>query len=428
MCVLKKGDMFMVIKEIDGLTFNNFANNHYLKNFFQTNEYGELMKNSDFSVMFVGGYENNEICAGSLILYKTMGPNIKFGYAPRGFIIDYYNIDLLTEFTKKIKAYFFNKGFAFIKINPEITYAILNFNEKSKSINARNKDLIDTLKSLGYVKLKDNLYFESVLPKYTPVISLRNYDLNNINNDTKNNIFLCERKGIRLALGDEKDLETFYEFVKHKKNKTFAYYKHFYNKYKNSDMVDLVMVEINYELYAKFLQKEFIYHSSLNDEANKIFENNPQDIVAYNNKMESDRVIEDIKADIFNVNKRMQENVTKEYIGGAFVVRHEGRVTIIITGHYNNYSDIDVKEFLFYKMIEMYQNANYKFIDLYGITADYTDKNPYKSLNEFKLRFNPVVYEYIGEFDLIVNKAFHQLLWSTNKIQKEFYKPTIKKN
>lgn len=418
----------MNIKEIDGASFNAFASKHILKNFFQSAEYGELMKNSDFSVMFIGAYKNDEICAGSLILYKTIGPNIKYGYAPRGFLVDYYDTSLLKEFTKKVKDYFFAKGFAFIKINPEITYSILDFDDKSKTINARNKELIDTLKSIGYVKLKDNLYFESVLPKYTPVISYGDYDLSCVSDEMKENIMLCERKGIRLVLGNEGDLETFYEFVKHKKNKTFAYYKHFYDKFNKSDKVDLVMVEINYELYAKFLQKEFVYHSSLNDEANRLFESNPGDIDAYNNKMESDRVMEEIKADIFHANKRMQENVMKEYIGGAFIVRHEGRVTIVITGQDNNYSDIDVKEFMFYKIIEMYKNANYKFIDLYGITADYTDNNPYKKLNEFKLRFNPVVYEYIGEFDLIVNKAFHQLLWSTNKIQKEFYKPTIKRN
>ena len=61
-------------------------------------------------------------------------------------------------------------------------------------------------------------------------------------------------------------------------------------------------------------------------------------------------------------------------------------------------------------------------MDLNGITGDFTNKNPYRELNRFKLKFKPTVYEYIGEFDLIVNKPIHQILWSTNKIQKEFYR------
>ena len=77
----------MIIKEIDGDTFNSFANNHILKNFFQTKEYGELMKNSDFQVMYIGAYLDNTIVAGSLILWKVIGPNMKYGYAPRGLFL-----------------------------------------------------------------------------------------------------------------------------------------------------------------------------------------------------------------------------------------------------------------------------------------------------------------------------------------------------
>ena len=115
-----------------------------------------------------------------------------------------------------------------------------------------------------------------------------------------------------------------------------------------------------------------------------------------------------------------------EILGGALIVKHEGRITIEITGQNADFVGIDIKTYLYYKIIEEYKKAGYLFLDMNGITADFTDKNPYKSLNDFKLKFKPTTYEYIGEFDLIVNKPFHQLLWSTNKIQKEFYKPAIK--
>ena len=106
----------MIIKEIDGNTFNEFANNHTLKNFYQTYEYGELMSHSDFSSMYIGGFINETMVAGSLILYKTIGPSMKYGYAPRGFLVDYYDNEQLTKFTKGVKDFFFKKGFAFIKI------------------------------------------------------------------------------------------------------------------------------------------------------------------------------------------------------------------------------------------------------------------------------------------------------------------------
>ena len=417
----------MIVKEIDADTFNEFANNHMLKNFYQTKQYGELMSHSDFDVMYIGGYEDDVLKAASLILHKTIGPSMKYGYAPRGFLIDYYNTELLGTFTKKIKDFFFKKGFAFIKINPEITFSKIDFNSQSKIINSKNKDLIDTLKSLGYDKLKDNLYFESLLPKYTPVIYLPNYDFNALDDSIKKSIEEAEINGLSLITGSIDNIDEFYNFVEKKDNKTMPYYKLFYEIFNKDDMADLIFVELNYDTYVKYLQKQYAIESEKNDMINKEFNENPQNNDLYNNKMKSDQILSKISSKIAESNFKVQENKTKELVAAAFIVKHQGRVTILIDGRNKEFDTCDSKTYMYYKIIEEYKKKGYLFFDLYGITADYSETNPYKELNKFKLKFKPEVFEYIGEFDLIVNKPFHQLLWSTNKIQKEFYKPAIKK-
>lgn len=417
----------MDIKEIKPEVFSEYAKNHILKNFFQTKEYGDLMKHSDFSVMYVGAYHKGLIVGASLILYKSIGPNMKYGYAPRGFLVDFYDEALLKMFTKKIKEYFLMRGFAFIKINPEVTYSVVNFDDKSKLVNSKSKDLVLRLKELGYDKLRDNLYFESLLPKYTPVINLPNYDFSVLDEKLINNMKDAEISGISMSIGNEEDIEKFYSFVNDKESKTSTYYKFFYKEFKKSDMVDLLMVNLNYETYVKYLQKQYIVEQETNDALNRQFEMTPNDAALYAKKTRSDDIMNRISADMALANQRMQENNPKEVLGSAFVVKYEGRVTIIISGYNKDFQGIDVKSYIFYKIIEEYKKAGYLYLDLYGITADFTDSNPYKTLNDFKLKFKPTVYEYIGEFDLIVNKPFHQLLWSTNQIQKEFYKPAIKR-
>ena len=417
----------MDIKEIKPEVFSEYAKNHILKNFFQTKEYGDLMNHSDFSVMYVGAYHKGLIVGASLILYKSIVPNMKYGYAPRGFLVDFYDEALLKMFTKKIKEYFLMKGFAFIKINPEVTYSVVNFDDKSKLVNSKSKDLVLRLKELGYDKLRDNLYFESLLPKYTPVINLPNYDFSVLDEKLINNMKDAEISGISMSIGNEEDIEKFYSFVNDKESKTSTYYKFFYKEFKKSDMVDLLMVNLNYETYVKYLQKQYIVEQESNDALNRQFEMTPNDAALYAKKTRSDDIMNRISADMALANQRMQENNPKEVLGAAFVVKYEGRVTIIISGYNKDFQGIDVKSYIFYKIIEEYKKAGYLYLDLYGITADFTDSNPYKALNDFKLKFKPTVYEYIGEFDLIVNKPFHQLLWSTNQIQKEFYKPAIKR-
>lgn len=417
----------MKVREINADEFTTFSTKHLMKNFYQTKQYGSLMSHSDFNTMYIGGYENNQLVAASLVLYKSLSVGMKYGYAPRGFLIDYSNRKLLQDFTKGVKDLFFKKGFAFIKINPEINSSILNFDEKTKTINEDGKQIIRTLKELGYDKLKDNLYFESVLPKYTPVIYLPGYEFDDLDQNLIDTLRHNELSGIKLTVGNEEDLETFYSFINEQDSKTFTYYKYFYQIFKKDDMVDLLLIELNYDTYVKYLQKQYIYEQEKNEKINYEFHQEPNNMELYNKKMASDQVLAKISSDIVLANTRMQEDHNREILGGAFVVKNQGRITIIASGNNNSFAGIDLKTYMYYKIIKEYKEADYIYLDLNGITADFSDTNPYKELNEFKLKFKPTCYEYIGEFDLIVNKPFHQLLWSTNKIQKEFYKPAIKK-
>ena len=407
--------------------FDNFAYHHKYSTYYQTSAYAETSRYEGLNTFYIGFVQDNELVGVTLFLHKTIYLYYKYAYAPRGFLIDFYDEPLLKTFSKKIKDYFFLKGFAFIKINPEITYSVINFDDKSKLINSNSKQLIAELKELGYDKLRDNLYFESLLPKYTPVIYLPTYDFNVLDNKLVSDMKESELKGVSIVSGNEDDIEKFYSFVSDKESKTSTYYKFFYKEFKKSDMVDLLMVNLNYETYVKYLQKQYIYEQEKNDDINKAFQNNPNDSSLYAQKTKSDDIMNRISSDIALANQRMKENTLKELLGAAFVVKYEGRVTIIISGYNKDFQGIDIKTYIFYKIIEEYKKAGYLYLDMYGITADFTDTNPYKELNEFKLKFKPTVYEYIGEFDLIVNKPFHQLLWSTNKIQKEFYKPAIKR-
>ncbi len=412
----------MKVKEIDIDTFNAFATKHVLKNFYQSKQYGNLMKKSEYSVMYIGGYKDETLVAASLILYKNIAPSIKYGYAPRGFLIDYYDTDLLKEFSKKVKDFFFTKGYAFIKINPEVTYAIVDLEKQTKVISSKSEALIKTLKESGYDKLKDNLYFESLLPKFTPVINLTTFDLNNLSNEVKDQINGIDEKGAYFTTGKKEDIELFYSFIEDKATKNKSYYEAMMDNFKPDDMIDLLLLNLDYSNFVTYLQRRYAQEQSNNDAINNLFRDDPQNDELYNKKMQSDKLLSDISSDIALANQKMQENILKDVYGGALIIKHEGRITIFITGQKNEFKLIDFKTFMYYKIIKEYQNAGYLFMDLNGITGDFTDKNPYKELNQFKLKFKPTVYEYIGEFDLIVNKPIHQILWSTNKIQKEFYK------
>ena len=88
-------------------------------------------------------------------------------------------------------------------------------------------------------------------------------------------------------------------------------------------MVDLVFVELNYDTYVKYLQKQYLYESEKNEQINKEFNDNPKSIDLYNRKMKSDQIMAKLSSKITESNLKVQENNTREILGSAFVVKHQ---------------------------------------------------------------------------------------------------------
>ena len=61
----------------------------------------------------------------------------------------------------------------------------------------------------------------------------------------------------------------------------------------------------------------------------------------------------------------------------------------------------------FVKMLgnEKYSKEGYKKFNFGGISNPNLKDNQYKGLNDFKLNFGSKVYEFIGDFELIINNA-----------------------
>ena len=99
----------MTLKEIAVEEFTNFVKESPLGTYYQTREYALLMGNYGYDYDFIGMYdEYSNLKAASLILIKKVR-NLKYGYAPRGFIIDYFNKELVTEFMCELIKYYKKK-------------------------------------------------------------------------------------------------------------------------------------------------------------------------------------------------------------------------------------------------------------------------------------------------------------------------------
>lgn len=406
----------MFIREMSIAEFKEFANTHFIGNFHESINYALIKAEEGFEYEFIA-YGADDIVGAALILYKKIG-SVYFGYSPRGFLIDYSNDYLLEDFTNKIKEYYKNRNFAFIKINPEIAIAKLNKDTMNFEYN-ENYKIIDMLTKNGYKKLKNNMNFEALLPRVNAIIKLDGYDYNNLSKNTRNKVKKGIRKGLILEKANPDKLNIFYKFIKNKINRDEYYYNDFYNVFSKTLDVDLMLVKVDYKAF--LINAQEAYNEELRRNAsfnNKLITNNNAN--AINAKMNSDKALLSYKNDIAEASKNLNTGL-ETYVAGALVIKHQNRVIIQISGFNKAMSRFSPNYFLYYALIKYYQQE-YKYLDLNGITADLSKENHYYGLNRFKMGFNPDVYEYIGEFDLVIDEKQYEKLLKSGALAKEFNK------
>ena len=406
----------MNINEMSIDEFKEFVRTHFIGNFHESINYALIKAEEGYEYEFIS-YGGDEVVGAALILYKKIG-TYYYGYSPRGFLIDYSNSFLLQDFTKKIKEFYEKKNFIFIKINPEIAIAKLNKKTMNFEYN-ENYKIVDNLINCGYKKLKSNMNFEALLPRVNAIINVDDFNVNNLNKNTRNKIKKGFRKGLVLEKCDHTKLDIFYQFIKNKIKKDEYYYNDFYNVFSQTADVDLLLVKVDYKKFLIYstnaYNNELRINSYLN---NKLLTNNNSNVI--NSKMNSDKALLSYKNDIAEASKDL--NTGKDtYVAGALVIKYQNRVIIEISGFDKNMSRFSPNYFLYYTLIKYY-SKNYKYIDLNGITADLSKDNAYYGLNRFKMGFNPNVYEYIGEFDLVINEKEYNKLLKSGLLAKEFNK------
>lgn len=407
----------MKLKNLSIFEFDKFAESHLLGSYHQSSNYALLASEQGYEYDLLGFVDDQgNIYAASLILSKKIGMFTRYGYAPKGFLIDYYNQNLLKEFTQALIKYYYKKNFAFIKINPEISIGTMDY--KNKRITYNKNQIIDsTLKSLNFRKLEGEKHFETKIPQFNAVQILKSTNLRTISKNTRNKINKSIRNGLSLIKGERDDIAILYEFIKNKVNHPINHYYNYYNAFARNNSIDIFLVQIDFEKCLINLRQKYEEEVENNNILVQKVMENPNE-ANLKRKLSSDNALNIYRENIKVATQYLAINKT-DYIAGAITIKYKNRIYILISGYNPEFKRFCPNYFLHFKLIEYYKK-DYDFLDLNGITGDFNGSNPYKGLNEFKLGFNPLAFEYIGEYDFIINDGLYKSLDQSGQLAKEF--------
>ena len=104
--------------------------------------------------------------------------------------------------------------------------------------------------------------------------------------------------------------------------------------------------------------------------------------------------------------KQYPEGIT---IAGTIIIKSKNTIHLIMDGYNKEYSKLCPLYLARWEIIQHYLNTEYKYFDMNAITGLFEENNKYKNLNDMKFGYNAKAYEYIGEFNLIVNTPMYTL-------------------
>lgn len=411
----------MYIKELTNAEFNLFTDSYPYFSIYQTSEYGFIMNTQNYTSLFLGLMDDNKILAASLILIEKEGM-FKYAYAPKGFLIDYNNKELVEKFTELIKEYLGKKKIMAIKINPMIIKSSYDYITNTTHENPNYEEQINFLKSLDYYHLGYNNLFEAFKPRYDAIIDLNKPIttlFGNMNKNFKNKVKSADKNGVRIIKGNDNEIDYLYEEVKNKYPRDKKYFEDVLFFFKKRNMIDYYYAKLDTNAYLINVQKRYQKQMDLCNKLNsKLFKNaGKNNIKLINNKIYEENKLNELKNELVFATKLLKEEPKGILLATMLIAKYRDEVYIFMDGYNKDFKKLNAKHLMTWKLIEKYSNEKYKRFNLGGMTNPTINNEKYKGLNEFKLSFNARCVEYIGDLELITNNTLYSLYRNSKPIR-----------
>lgn len=404
----------MKIVTLNEQEFDNYSINHQYSSYYQTSSYGSLMSTCGLKPIYLGFYDGAELVGATLILSKPSFVGFKYGYAPRGLLIDYNNYGKLIEITKELKNYLFKERYILLKIDPLILISKKDKNGNIIENNVHKDNIMETFKEAGYYHCGFNKNLEAIKPRELAYLNIKKQE-NEIFNSFAKQIRNKIRKAIKLGVEiyqDNNAIEEIYPFIARKGNYSLNYYQNLKEKFK--DNIEVYIAKINTEKFVEgsrlLYEKEQEYNEYLNNIISRdgYKGKDMKDILS--KKMESDKLLVVYKDYLVNSITLLRNKPEGVIIGGTIIIKNKNTLHLVIEGYDKAYSKFCSLYLTKWEVIKKYCNSEFELFDLNAVTnVGEAKDNQYKGLNEMKFGFDAIDYEYIGEFNLIANNPIYTL-------------------
>ena len=420
------------IENIEKERYEEFVKKHPKSHFLQSYAWGEFAKEEKNLTPHYVGLENNkhQLVAATLLLEKHLPLGYSYLYAPRGYVINFKDYELLKTLTEEIKKYAKKKKAIFVKIDPDIIYHEEDCNQEV--IIEKDDQAYQSLKKLGYRHLGFTKNFETMQPRYSFRIDLTKpweEVEKNFSKTTKQRIKKAEDLLVDVKIGTDKDINTFYQlmiltetrkdFVTHNEK----YYQSLYKIWNQDNECNLFLGSVDLD---KIIKKQTELKQEITEELTKFdHENLSKSEKSKKNELEKRK--DKLETDIQKYQQAQKEYGTNITLSAHFIIEYGDKAWVLYAGNHNILTDTYTNYKTYEQHIKYYYDKKIKTYDQFGTIGDLRKENPLLGLHEFKKKFGGNYVEFTGEFDLVLNKPMYFVFTKLVPLYRKLIKNIAKK-
>lgn len=379
--------------DINQKEFDDFVQNHPYCNLLQSYNWAKVKENWDH--LHTGIYdETNTLIATGLVLIKYLPLGFTLFYLPRGPILDYENQNLVKYYFTELKRIAKKRKCLFIKFDPGIVIRNYKNGEDLPELNAKTFTILKNIESIGskhhgfttYIAETAQARFhmgvqkQEDMDKYVPRSTLR----------SKN---VALRKHVKVELSDESGLEEFSKIMhmteerKSVQLRNKDYYKLLMQSYPNSTYLFLASVD------PKDRKNEL--EKIINENQLKLSDEN----IGKKAKKRAEQEIQQSMQELESMRQIFEKYHDRQVIAGGLMIGYGNTVEMLYAGMNEDFRTFRPQYLTYMTQFSFAFDKGYDYVTMGGVEGTLKD-----GLSIYKSNFNPIITEYIGEFDLPVNR------------------------
>ena len=410
-----------MLEELTAREFDEFSRHHPLTTYHQTSAWAEVKKYTGWEHRFWGLRKEGKLAAATLVLRKTAGKVFKLYYAPRGFLIDFEDTELLKEFSAEVVKKVREEGGFVLRVDPYIDTRLLDEDANPVPGGYDHSGLIKTMEKLGYTyRLDENgeplttivhtIYVLDIKDKTEEEIlaSFRSKTRQIIHNYPKNGVIV--RKLTREELPKFKDLMERTSERKGFVDRSLGYYETVYDAFSKDGSVGFMAAEIDInqtiESVKKRMDESNVVYNRLTERKNK----NPEKFKAQGQLDETvarleagKRKLEEYEALKAKYGDKALLSVNMDFFWG------DREVVAVFGGNDPELFGLNGQYALYWEMIKEAKRRGCERFNFMGIPDDITESDPMWGVYQTKKAYHGRVEKLIGEFDYVIRPAVYSL-------------------